>query len=71
MADRWKDGKYFTVTLPQRVRPGLSALAKRSVRSFPQVLEVLIEQALRQPELVGVPSLLEAQRDNEQQGDAA
>lgn len=64
-----EDKTYFTINLPRRCRPKLNELAARSMRSRPQVLEVLIEQALRQPELVGVPSLPE-ERKSEQE-DAA
>lgn len=49
------DKTYFTVNLPQRCRPKLNELAAKSMRSRPQVIEVLIEQAIRNPSLLGMP----------------
>ncbi len=68
-----EDRTYFTINLPQRCRQKLDNLAQLTMRSRPQVLEVLIEQGLRRPELVGVPILPETQqqRDSEQQREDA
>ncbi|HOG45759.1 MAG TPA: hypothetical protein PLJ35_15785 [Anaerolineae bacterium] len=66
-----EDRTYFTINLPQRCRPKLNELAARSMRSRPQVLEALIEQALWQPELVGIPALPEDGERERSQQDAA
>lgn len=72
MVDRRKK-TYFTVNISCRYREALAKLADVSRRPRANVLEVLIEQALRQPELVGVPGLPETQqqRDSEQQREDA
>ncbi len=65
MAQREKT--YFTVNISSRYREMLTKLAEVSRRPRANVLEVLIEQASRQPSLVGIPSILSAEepaRDN-------
>jgi len=47
----------FTVNISIRYREMLTKLAEVSRRPRANVLEVLIEQATRQPSLVGIPSI--------------
>ena len=61
MTEKGKEKTYFTVNISCRYREMLTKLAEVSRRPRANVLEVLIEQAARQPSLVGIPSILDAE----------
>ncbi len=66
-----EDKTYFTINLPQWCRPLLDELAAQSRRSRPNVITTLLEQAIRQPSLVGIPSIPAAAQRDDHAEDAA
>jgi len=71
MTGREKEKTYFTVNISCRYREMLTKLAEVSRRPRANVLEVLIEQAARQPSLVGIPSISAAPQSDDHAEDVA